>query len=43
MTKVEVKQIDTNTLEIKGERYVKEDSNNWLDVSDVLGEDNGTV
>ena len=37
MTKVEVKKIDTNTVEIKGVRYTKEDSFKWLDVSDVLG------
>jgi len=35
---VKVNKIGDNIIEVDGQRYVKEDSQGWLDVSDVLGE-----
>ncbi len=35
---MKTKKISENTIEVDGIRYIKEDSKDWLDVSDVLGE-----
>ena len=35
MTKNKIKQISDNILEVNGERYIKEDSQGWLDIPEL--------